>query len=651
MKTIIIAIAALIIGFALAYAFLPAGEQPVTATAASAPAKAKQLYTCGMHPEIISDEPGFCPICGMKLTPKKDGATAGSVVIDASTRQNMGLVTTPARMMNLTRTVHAFGKIAYAEPNIYSVNLKFSGWAEKLYVDYEGQTVHKGDPLVDIYSPDLVAAQKEFLIAHDALAGASGEKAKKTFSAMLASAKDRLRNWDITEAQIDALADKGTITRTMTLYSPADGVVTAKHVAEGDKKMPGAELYRIADISRVWAVASVYEQDVPFVEMGQKAIITTDNIPGKSYEATVSYIAPFLDNQRQVDVRLDIDNHDLKLKPDMYASVALQSDDYGQVVAVPRSAVINSGVRQVVYLASMDGSFLPRVVTTGAVGENDMIEIKSGLAPKEEVVTSGQFLLDSESRLGEALSADDAMEHNQSDEAKMDSHTASDGDSTAKVSPDDVVYTCPMPAHYHVLQYGPGECPECGMKLVPVSETKNENVYVCPMTEDHVVSSEPGTCPKCGMKLVKYRADAQGKKAAAHDVTGQDNHSEALHQNSGGKYICSAESCGIVRSEPGNCPKCGAALVPLETALSEETAPQDTVVYTCPMPADYHVLRYGPGECPECGMALVPVTETENENVYACPMTECGVVQRGPGDCPKCGMHLKPYRGEADSDG
>ncbi|MFH1374156.1 MAG: efflux RND transporter periplasmic adaptor subunit [bacterium] len=502
MKTAIIIIAALAAGFGLAYLIMPHGEDQLS----SGESAEVQQYTCGMHPEIISDEPGYCPICGMKLTPKKTGAgAAGSVTIDPVTRQNMGLVTAPAEYGTLSRMVHAFGEVVIAEPNRHTVNLKIDGWVERLFVDHEGQKVYQGQPLLELYSPALVAAQREYLIAVK-----SGESA----SDLIRAARRRLSNWDISEDQIERLKSSGEITRTMTIHAPANGVVISKNVSEGDHLKPGAELYEITDLSTVWVVAHIYEQDVPFVHVDQRTSIVLPNTGAREITSTISYISPFLDTHGQVEIRLDIDNSDYRLMPEMYAEVSIASHLEGNRLVIPRSAVINSGVRQLVYVASGDDVYEPRVIVTGAVGDDDNIAVLSGLSENELVVTSGQFLLDSESRLGEALTEGyqaghdhgNTHEEHDTDHKQVSASPEPDSDEFVATGGHDI-YTCPMPEHYNVFQYGEGNCSECGMKLVPLSETDNHQVYVCPMTECGVTQDHKGECPVCGMNLVRYQPE------------------------------------------------------------------------------------------------------------------------------------------------
>ncbi|UCC79486.1 MAG: efflux RND transporter periplasmic adaptor subunit, partial [Candidatus Zixiibacteriota bacterium] len=491
----------------------------------------KQQYTCGMHPEIISDEPGYCPICEMKLTPirketsSSDGDRgkvaywvapmdptyirnepgkspmgmdlvpvyendiAGSVIrIDPITSQNMGLRMALVEKQRLSRTINTVAHLTYDEQKMFSINAKVSGWIEKLYVDYEGKEVQKGQPLLEIYSPELVAAQREYLSAlknYERLENASLESARKGAGELLDAARDRLLLWDISEKQIDGLRKTGTVKKTMTLYSPADGYVISKSVIEGDKISPGMPLFKIADLSTVWAIAHIYDYELPFISTGQKARLTMPYLPGQEFDGRISFIYPYLDNKnRSVEVRVEIPNKDMALKPNMYGTVTIESRLPGERVVIPDQAVIRSGVRDLVFISLGDGKFMPREVKPGASGENGVVEVVSGLNPGDVVVTSSQFMLDSESRLREATSKIRAQmasvtrikeveddEHQQaSDEhpearmkqEKMDHEMKEQEHFEMEMDEGEHVYTCPMDSHSHIVQVGPGKCPECG---------------------------------------------------------------------------------------------------------------------------------------------------------------------------------------------
>ena len=451
MKTVIIAIVCLVVGFGVAYVALPGSQQ----TEADPHDSPKQLYTCGMHPEIISDEPGVCPICNMKLTPIRNDGNAGSGVrVDPTTRQNMGLVTAPVTYQSLSRTLSTFGKVTEREPNLHSVTLKTDGWVEKLYVAEEGEAVYAGQPLLEIYSPDLVAAQKELLILTETTTP------DNSTGRLIDLARDRLRNWDISDDQLDRLINERQVSRTMKIRSPADGVVLSKMVEVGDKVTVRTVLYNIADLSTVWVEAYVYEADLPFVALGQEAAITSPSLPGQTFNAKVSFVAPVLDKKGQAEIRFTLANPDRILKPEMYTDVRMKSTLEGDRLAIPRKAVINSGERQLVFVAGNDDNYDARTVVTGAVDDGDMVEIKDGLTAGESVVVSGQFLLDSESRLSEAVGSE--HHHAKPVETPAETHDHS-GHQHSEADRDPYnIYTCPMPADFDVLHYGPGQCPKCG---------------------------------------------------------------------------------------------------------------------------------------------------------------------------------------------
>lgn len=496
MRNLTIAAVCVLAGFAVVYMILPSAQN--AKLEASVPDG--QLYTCGMHPEIISEEPGLCPICNMKLTPKRgSGSGEGAIRIDPATKQNMGLVTAPVAYRNLSRTIHTFGEVAVPEPQDYKVTVKTDGWVERLFVAKDGERVFKGQPLLEIYSPDLVAAQKELLVA-------LGSETNATMQRLAVAARQRLQNWDISEDQLSKLSETGEVTRSLIIRSPADGFVRMKHVVEGDRVMPNSVLYEIAGLNTLWIEARAYEQDLPHIETGQTARVSVAGLPGRTFEGRIDYVSPWLDDRGQAEIRVTLANPDLALKPSMYANIDIESKLAGERLAIPRSAVINSGVRQLVFVAESQDSYSPRQVVTGMAGANDMIEIVDGLMAGEQVVVSGQFLLDSETRLNEAVGL--MGTHSHGNHAQMTpaepSKPAEPTDSVE--TPDDPydIHTCPMPSHYHVLNYGPGECPECGMALVPVGQTDNAPVYVCPMPECKVATHEPGNCPVCNMRLMEY---------------------------------------------------------------------------------------------------------------------------------------------------
>lgn len=374
-------------------------------------ATVKQQYTCSMHPFIIRDEPGNCPICGMILTPLKTGAGGGQttdqIVIDPVTIQNMGVRTAQVERRNLSRTIRTVGLVAYDEPRQYSVNSKVEGWVEKLHVNATGQPVQKGQPLLEIYSPDLVAAQQEYLLAlanSHRLAQNPYPEIAAGAGRLLEAARTRLGYWDIDEPQIAALTENGKIRKSMTLYSPNSGVVTMKKVVEGMRVMAGEELMQIADLSRVWVIADLYEHDLPLVRVGQTATVEIPSAPGRGLQGRITYIYPSVENEsRTVKARIEFANPGLELKPEMYANVVIATAAQGDALVVPGGAVLRSGKGATVFVALGEGRFEPRAVQTGMGDEAGNLQILSGLKEGEKVVTSAQFLLDSESRLQEVL--------------------------------------------------------------------------------------------------------------------------------------------------------------------------------------------------------------------------------------------------------
>ena len=524
----------------------------------------------------------------------------------------------------LTKEITAVARIVYDEEKLYGVNSKISGWIEKLYVDFEGMSVKKDDPLLEIYSPELVTAQQEYLSAlrnYENLKDVSLESARKGAGDLLEAARERLLLWDITQEQIDNLKRTGSVNKTLTLYSPADGVVISRMVVDGDKVMPGMKLFQVADLSKVWAHADIYEYELPFISMGQEVRLSLSYLPGTTFTGRISFIYPYLNEMtRDIRIRIEIPNPNLYLKPNMYANAFISSSLPGTRVVIPNQAVIRSGLRNLVFISLGNGKFMPREVKLGVLGQNDMIEIVSGLNAGNIVVTSSQFMLDSESRLREATSKIRARmasatvmidepeevqepsqrEHPEAEmkQMKMEKKEESERESASGV------YTCPMDSHSHIVQMGSGKCPECGMKLVPAEETSGRKVFICPMPKDSVVSTEPGRCRKCGMKLVEKSIGGEEQEMDSQDMNKHDE---------------------------------------------KESQPEETSgIFTCPMDSHSHIVQFGLGKCSECGMKLVPAEETSGRTVFVCPMPEDNVVSVEAGRCPKCGMKLVEKTIEGD---
>jgi Cu(I)/Ag(I) efflux system membrane fusion protein len=343
---------------------------------------------------------------GMDYVPvyADEEAGAGQLRISLDKVQKLGVRTEPVSSRELATTVRAVGRLQPDERRMVTITTRFEGYIEKLLVNATGQPVKRGQPLMEVYSPELVSAQEEYLIAR------SGQEALRNGTAESVSGADqlaeaalqRLRNWDISAAQLQRLQSEGTVTRTLTVYSPANGVVLEKTAQQGMRFMPGEILFRIADLSTVWLIADVFEQDLSLVQPGQPVKISVDAWPEQEFSGEVAYIYPTVSPQtRAVQVRVEMSNPHGLLKPDLYASVQLVSTG-DTALTVPDSAVIDSGTRQVVLVQREEGLFEPREVTLGRRSD-DYVEVLHGVTEGEKVVVRANFLIDAESKLQSAL--------------------------------------------------------------------------------------------------------------------------------------------------------------------------------------------------------------------------------------------------------
>jgi RND family efflux transporter MFP subunit len=334
----------------------------------------------------------------------------GIVSISTDKVQKLGVKSEAAALRSLDRMLRVTGRIEINERHIYTVAPKFEGWVERLHVNTTGQLVGKGQPLFDVYSPELVSAQREYALAKQGEASlqgadddAPGFSAKDGMKQLAESGMTRLKNWDITDAQIRQLAN-GNAKRNLTFHAPVSGIVLEKKAVQGMRFMPGEMLYQIADLSSVWVQAEVAEQDIGQVQPGSTAHVTVDAYPDRAFDGKVDFIYPTMNAAtRTVQVRVELANPKGLLKPAMFAQVMLPSGSGGKVLTVPTSAVIDSGARQIVLVQLAQGRFEPRTVTLGVRG-NDYVEVLTGIAEGEQVVTSANFLIDAESNLKAALS-------------------------------------------------------------------------------------------------------------------------------------------------------------------------------------------------------------------------------------------------------
>ena len=499
----------------------PARTSDPASDAPAADSRRIKYWVAPMDPTFIRDEPGKSPM-GMDLIPVyedgADGGDANVIAIDPAVVQNMGVRTARVDRKTLFRHVRTIGEVEVGEDELSVVNLRFGGWVENIYVDKTGDPVRKGDTLFDIYSPELVAAQGEYLLAIRTQ-GAKSDLAR--------SARRKLELWDIGRADIDAIARKGEVRRVLPIRAPRSGFVLEKRIVDGARIDAGDDVYHIGDLSRIWVTAEIYEHDAPWVEVGQPAQMELTYEPGRVVEGEVAYIYPTLDkSSRTLTVRLEFANPDNRLKPGMFATLYIQFQRRDDVLVVPTEAIIHSGVRQIVFVTRDNGHFEPREITTGLVGDRDGTEVLTGLDECDLVVVSGQFLIDSESQLNEAIQ-------------KMLERKRGGGIRAAAATEAvaSTVWSCPM--HPEAIAAEFGRCPICGMDLEeragspeelhglhaghaghdpapmdhatePQRGEAGEAVYTCPMHPE-VRASEPGRCPSCGMFLEEQKPEGGGR--------------------------------------------------------------------------------------------------------------------------------------------
>ncbi len=410
----------------------PAGTAPGETAMEHALKHLDPTYVCPMHPQIVRNEPGSCPLCGMDLVEKKPEPTQAEterqvlywvapmdpnyrrdapgkspmgmdlvpvyaeegprVTISPSVVNNLGVRTAEAQRGRMWRPINTVGYVDYNESGLSHVHLRTDGWIERLYVKSVGERVKKGARLLDLYSPTLVNAQEEYLQAR-----ASGSKS------LIRASRDRLIALGISRGQIDRLDKTGKVSQTTAIYARRGGIVASLNTPEGMYVKPATEVMSLADLSTVWLLAEVFEQQADWIREGQPADVRLSYMPGREWKGQVEYIYPDLDPRtRTLKVRLRFDNPDELLKPNMYADVTLYAGEKNAVVFIPREALIRTGEEERVILDLGEGRFAPRKVTAG-MESGDFVEILEGLREGERVVTSGQFLIDSEASLKASL--------------------------------------------------------------------------------------------------------------------------------------------------------------------------------------------------------------------------------------------------------
>lgn len=517
-----------------------------THSSATAGAGEKEMYQCPMHPTIVQDHPGDCPICGMKLVKVGGGAataTAGpkerkvkfyrspmdprqtspaprkddmgmdfipvyedeegsgsspveglaTVDIDPARQQLIGLKTADVTRGKVTGAWRTVGRVAVDERRVRHVNIKVPVYVERVYVDFVGKPVKRGAPLFSGYSPELLAAQEEYRIALSTQKSlAASTEAPVDSSGLTAAARRKLELLDVPESAIKRIEAGGKALRALTFHSPIAGVVTKKDVVDGMKLDEGAMPYEIVDLSRVWVLADIYETDVHRVRVGMPAKLTLKAYPNRTFEGTSAFVDPVLDPKtRTVKLRLEFPNPGGELKPEMFGQVTLESGER-EGLRVPEDAVIDSGTKKVVFVALGDGKLQPREVVLGdSDGAN--VEVLSGLSEGEKVVVRANFLVDSESRLRASLAALTAATKGEPPPAPSAQPPASSG-----AAPPPVPAAPAKSSHSHSERAAPAS------KLSAAPSTPGPQapaiIYACPMHPE-VTDDKASRCPKCGMFL------------------------------------------------------------------------------------------------------------------------------------------------------
>ncbi|MDX1675955.1 MAG: efflux RND transporter periplasmic adaptor subunit [Longimicrobiales bacterium] len=327
----------------------------------------------------------------------------------------------------LDRRVRTVGNVEYDETRLTTLNPKIEGWVERLYVDFTGAPVRRGQPIMEVYSPKLVTAQEELILARRLADEARGERAQRSATDLLESARRRLSYWDIPDAEIRRIEEASAPSKTLTLRAPASGIVVEKRVVEGDRIMPGMEVFRIADLSTVWVEGEVFEKDLSLATEGQAVEVTFQAYPGEVFHGTITYVYPTVSvESRTGRVRVALENPGLRLRPGMYANIDLEVQGHHEGLVVPRTAVLYTGERAVVFVRHAGGRLVPHEVTTGLAAGPE-IEVLAGLEAGQQVVSSASFLIDAESNLGASMAGmeagDDAVDHSGHD---MDTDTGAE---------------------------------------------------------------------------------------------------------------------------------------------------------------------------------------------------------------------------------
>ncbi len=494
------------------------------------------LYSCGMHPNIIESEPGTCPICGMNLTPIKgsqkkesidpkdrkiiywrapmnpnevydepgksqmgmdlvpvyedEGGASGVVTVDGSVLQSMNVKMEFVKNRNLSSIINTNGTLETDERKEFALTTKFAGWIEKLYINYTGQKVRKGQKLVDIYSPELVAAQQELVTAVNYESSVNSS----TKGEMINNAKRKLELLDISDTDIEKIIQTKKINKYMTLYAPFSGTVLSKNVLEGEMIKAGKEIIKIADLTNLWLKADIYESELDKIIVGSEAEVNFSYNPAKTYKGKITFIYPTVKPAtRTVEVRIDIKNTNNKLKPSMFGNVTIEGKNLGEVPTIPETAVLRNGKRNIVILSLGEGKFKPVDVKLGLYSDG-YYQVLAGLKLNDTFVSSGQFMIDSESSLRSAVklfsseSAGRIEKEEMSDEEMKNMNK--NGEEKKESSSEKVE------AHDHAASI----VHEGVIDVEVIDKNSDGKVFQDPM-DWNVISDQEGRCPLCGMFL------------------------------------------------------------------------------------------------------------------------------------------------------
>ncbi|NOR19627.1 MAG: efflux RND transporter periplasmic adaptor subunit [Xanthomonadales bacterium] len=411
-KIIILLIIAVLAGGAGGYWLANGSSDSAKTGSTAAQTERKPLfYRNPMKPEITSPVPAQDQM-GMDYIPvyaddAQDSAPAGTVRIDPVTVQNIGVRTALAERRSMSHSIQTVGRIGYDEKRLYELHPKTEGWVEQLFIDTTGAPVKKETILLSFYSPQLVSTQQEYVLALknlETLQASGFEDVRRGAEELVATTLERLRLLDVPEHQIRNLAETLEVKKNLHIHSPAKGIVTSIGARQGQYVTPQTKLYTIADLSKVWVYIDIYEDELPWVTVGDKATIDVAALPGQRFEGVLSYIYPYAESKtRTIKVRMVFDNPDGLLKPDMFANVVIETSALPDAIVIPSEAIVRSGSREQVFVQRAPGKFEPRDVNIG-VSSKGWTEVKSGIAAGDKIVISAQFLIDSESKLREAAS-------------------------------------------------------------------------------------------------------------------------------------------------------------------------------------------------------------------------------------------------------